>query len=204
MKEADSRRHGASDPAPRGAPSIRQRGSPKGRGWDLWTFPSLESVVQDVKYAFRSLVRDPGFTSSRCSSWPGHRARTRRYTACPFGLRSGTAVPSSERLVVLIGNVERTTGVERRGGSYPDFVDWRAQAKSFEDMAVFDSTTRTLVEGNEPERVPLEAVSSQSFPILGVKAAVGRSLQSLDEGPEAAPVVMRSEGVGSAVRSDPR
>jgi predicted permease len=196
MKEADSARHGASDPARAARRRFGNVGARKEEVWDLWTFPSLESVVQDVKYAFRSLVRDPGFTFVAVFVLAlGIGANTAIYSLVHSVFVRGLPFPSSERLVVLIGNVERTTGVERRGGSYPDFVDWRAQAKSFEDMAVFDSTTRTLVEGNEPERVPLEAVSSQYFAILGVKAAVGRSLQSLDEGPEAAPVVMLSDGL---------
>ena len=74
----------------------------------------------------------------------------------PFGSR-GLPYPDADRLVVLIGNVERAT-VERRGGSYPDYLDWRAQSKSFEDMAVYRSTTVTLNNGNEPERLATEYV----------------------------------------------
>ena len=42
-----------------------------------------------------------------------------------------------DALVALWGNVMRTR-VERRGNSYPDFLDWRAQSKSFEDIGSFD------------------------------------------------------------------
>jgi putative ABC transport system permease protein len=64
--------------------------------------------------------------------------------------------------------------VERRGASYPDFLDWRAQATRFEDLAAFDAQMMTLSGVDESERIDTEFVSASYFPLLGVTPAVGR------------------------------
>ena len=79
------------------------------------------------------------------------RLHHRRRLALAIGIGGNTAIFSlvdamraralpyqdPDRLVELWGNVQRAT-VERRGTSYPDYLDWRAQSKSFDDMAAFD------------------------------------------------------------------
>ena len=82
-----------------------------------------------------------------------------------------------ERLVYLIGNARRDV-VERRGASYPDFVDWRAQQTGFEDLAAFDSQLMTLAGIDETERIDTEFVSASYFSLLGVTPALGRTFQA--------------------------
>ena len=65
---------------------------------------------------------------------------------------------------------------------YPDFVDWRTRARSFDDLAAIASSnwTGTL---RAPEPVPLEyrAVSGNFFDVLGARAALGRTLTVADD-----------------------
>jgi putative ABC transport system permease protein len=89
-------------------------------------------------------------------------------------LLRGLPYAQADRLVVLIGNVQRAGGVERRGNSYPDHVDWRARATSFEDMAAYTTLIATLQGADEPERIVGEAVSAPYFTLLGVSPAHGR------------------------------
>ncbi len=142
---------------------------------DIWTFPSLESFGQDVRFALRTLGKAPGFTMVAV-------------TALAIGIGGNTAIFSlvdamraralpykePDRLVELWGNVMRAN-VERRGNSYPDFLDWRAQSRSFENMAAFDNHTLTLKDGDEPERIVMESVSAAYFSLLGIDAAIGRT-----------------------------
>src|SRR5207244_2881564 len=58
--------------------------------------------------------------------------------------------------------------------SYPDYQDWRAQSKSFDDMAAFDGEMFNLSDLDEPERVTAEVVSAPYFSLLGVAPAHGR------------------------------
>src|SRR5213593_4963593 len=134
----------------------------------MWLFPSLESVRQDVRFALRTLRRSPAFT-------------TVAVLALAIGIGGNTAIFSlvdairaralpyddPERLVELWGNVLRAK-VERRGASYPDYLDWRAQARSFEDMAAFEGEMFNLSGLDEPERISAEVVSAPYFSLLGV------------------------------------
>ena len=109
-----------------------------------------------------------------------HRARARtcgQYRDVqPGGRRQGAALPyaESDRLVVLWGNVMRAK-LERRGASYPDFLDWRGQATTFEAMAAFAETRMTLSGAGEATRILVETVSASYFPLLRVNAAAGRT-----------------------------
>jgi len=83
--------------------------------------------------------------------------------------------------MVLWGNVVRTK-VERRGASYPDYLDWQAQATTFEGMAAFDGGPAILALGDEPERINAEIVSPPYFSLLGVTAARGRTFLPEEDG----------------------
>jgi len=86
--------------------------------------------------------------------------------------------------------------VERRGASFPDYADWRARSKSFEDIAAFDSQMMTLVGNDEPERIQAEFVSAPYFSLLGVQPSRGRTFAA-DEDTVAKPsqVVLLSDGL---------
>jgi len=71
--------------------------------------------------------------------------------------------------------------VERRGASYPDYVDWPDQSRSFESMAVVDSGTATLIGTGEPERINGEYVSQPYFDLLGIRPALGRSFRAEED-----------------------
>ncbi len=161
----------------------------------MWTFLSVESLRQDVRYAVRTLWRSPGFTIVAV-------------LALAIGIGSNTAIfslldavqlralpyPHADRLVILWGNALRAT-VERRGTSYPDFIDWRAQATSFDGMAAVDSTRMTVSGREEAQRVKVETVSAAYFSLLGVSATAGRTfLPDEDVVPEKVAVALLADG----------
>jgi len=200
MREADYTADGA---APRDARDLARRrfGNAthiKEQMRDTWTFATLESVSQDIRYALRALRRSPGFSVVAIAALAiGIGANTAIFSLID-ALRAG-ALPyhEADRLVELWGNVQRAT-VERRGTSYPDFLDWRAQSRSFEDVAAFDSQWLTLASSgpDEPERMLAEVVSAQYFALLGVSPARGRVFQpDEDLVSKPAQVVVLSDGL---------
>ena len=144
---------------------------------DMWTFPSFESLRQDIRYALRTLWKAPGFTLVAVFALAiGIGGNTAIFSLIDAMRARALPYREPDRLVQLWGNVQRAR-VERRGASYPDFLDWRAQSKSFEEVAAFDSQWLTLVGGDEPERITTEFVSAPYFSLLGVSPARGRVFQ---------------------------
>ena len=95
----------------------------------MWTFPSFESIRQDVRYAIRTLRRAPAFTSVALLALTlGIAGNTAIFSLVDAVRIRALPYAEPEQLVVLWGNVMRAT-LERRGASYPDFLDWRAQAR---------------------------------------------------------------------------
>ncbi len=103
--------------------------------------------------------------------------------------------PDQARLVLLWGNVQRQK-VERRGNSYPDYLDWKAQATSFEGMAAYSGDSFNLTGVAEPERLAGEWVSAGYFELLGVSPTVGRTISPGDDAVgNSNPIALISEGL---------
>jgi hypothetical protein len=65
--------------------------------------------------------------------------------------------------------------------SYPDFFDWRAQARSFEHLLSYHDTSDTLTGMNRPLRLDGEVVSWEMVPALGISPELGRGFSPEDE-----------------------
>ena len=149
-----------------------------------------------MKLALRSLLRTPAFTL---------------VTVLTLALGLGTTTTAFswlERVLLnpLPGVVDshRIVALETRapsGGlidtSYPDFVDFRASAKSFSDILVFKDRALNLGEGQDTIRVFGELVSGNFFSLLGVQPRLGRFFNPEDRAdePAAAPVAVISESL---------
>jgi predicted permease len=157
---------------------------------------SLDNILVDVKHAVRSLRRSPGFAAVAILALAvGIGGNTAVFSVIDATRVQALPYPDPQRLVYLIGNVQRAI-VERRGASYPDFLDWRAQVTRFEDLAAFDGQLMTLAGTEESERIGTEFVSASYFALLGVRPAIGRTFRA-DEDDIAKPstVVVLSDGL---------
>ncbi|HEY7287248.1 MAG TPA: ABC transporter permease [Vicinamibacterales bacterium] len=198
MREAELMRDGLS-PARARDDARRQFGNVahfKEQTHDMWTFEPFENLRQDVRFALRTMRKSPGFSIVAIAALAiGIGGNTAifsmvdaiRARAMPYG--------HPDRLVQLWGNVTRAK-VERRGASYPDYLDWRAQAKSFDDIAAFDGVTLTLLGNDEPERINVEFVAAPYFDLLGIAPTHGRTFRAdEDEVARPAPVIVLSDGL---------
>ena len=141
---------------------------------DMWTFRPIEMLRQDLRYAARTLRRSPGFALVAILTLAlGIGANTAIFSVVDAVILRPLPYPEPTRLVELWGNVKRAK-VERRGASYPDYVDWRDQSQSFTSMAAVDGSAMTLTGIDEPERIQAEVVSQPYFDLLGIRPALGR------------------------------
>src|SRR5215218_2807872 len=139
------------------------------------------TLLQDVRYGLRMLARSPGFTLVAVVS-------------LALGIGVNTAVFSLFNAVLLrqlpvVKGQGRLVWL-RAPSSYPDFLDYREQAQSFEGVAAATGTREfSLTRGGEPELVRGEFVTANYFDVLGVGAQAGRAFTG-SEGREPARVVV--------------
>jgi len=163
---------------------------------EMWSLGLVESVVKDVRYAVRSLIKTPVFTIAALLALTlGIGCTTAIFSLVNAVMLRSLPFQNPDRLVLLWGNVQRQK-VERRGNSYPDYLDWKAQSASFEGMAAYFDGSFTLTGVDEPERISGEWVSAGYFELLGVEPIQGRTiLADEDRVGNAATVVLISEGL---------
>jgi putative ABC transport system permease protein len=102
-----------------------------------------------------------------------------------------------DRLVV-IWESDAGRGMSRVEVSYPNFADWRTQAKSFDALAALPNAVSeqwVLTGDAEPVRFRGSSVSASFFDVLGRKPTLGRTFRDEDDRPEAPRVVVLSHGL---------
>jgi len=143
--------------------------------------------MHDLRWAVRSLRKQPGFTALALLTLAlGVGATTTAFTVLDTVLLRPLPYEAADRLVLVR---ERTAEGRLIPPSYPNFSDWRAQAKTFSGVVSESfAPDATVSVGNEPVRVTAIGVSRQFFKVLGVRLAVGREFSDAENtpgGPEA-------------------
>jgi len=93
----------------------------------------METLLQDVRYAWRMLKKSPGFTLFAVLTFAlGLGANAAMFSLVDGILLKSTGYPDPERIVMLF---EKPPGGLRNGISGANYLDWARQAQSFEAMA---------------------------------------------------------------------
>ena len=101
--------------------------------------------------------------------------------------------PEADRLVFVWA---RSEGAEQAAASWPEFVDWREQSRSFAEMAVVRGQSVNLTGVGEPERLIGAFVTARLFPMLGARPQLGRTFEPAEtEVGTAQPVAVLSDGL---------
>lgn len=152
-------------------------------------------MLQDVRHATRMLIKDRSLALvALLSLGLAIGANTAIFSFVDAVLLRPLPVDHPDRVVYVTTTVSRTI-VERRGTSYPDFLDWREGSHTFSALAAFSTTTVTLTGGDAAERVPAELASAAYFDILSVRPIRGRLYTSLENRPSAPPVALVGEAL---------
>ena len=151
----------------------------------------LEEVAKDVRYALRTLARSPGFTAVAVLTLAlGIGANTALFSIVNGVLLNPLRYAEPDRLLALYA---RTSNYDRASISYPNFLDWVHENRSFSALAAYRPDDFNLTGMGEPERVPAEMVSASFFPLLDVQPVLGRTLLPEEDQIGARPVVLISE-----------
>jgi macrolide transport system ATP-binding/permease protein len=155
--------------------------------------PFLETAFQDLRFGFRMLRRDPGFSilAILCLTL-GIGANAAVFSWIEGILfRPYPAVSHQERLLALTGTARGEAG--NTGLSWPDFIDLRRNCTLFDSFFVSKITGTTLSIGDRAERATGSIVSDNYFDALGVHPILGRGFEpGEDSGRNAHPVTIIS------------
>ncbi len=140
----------------------------------------LNSLFQDVRYGIRQLRRSPGFTTVAVLTLAlGIGANAAIFSVVNTVLLQRLPVRAADRLLVIwIRNLAH--GWSRVGPTGRDYLDWKEQNKSFEDLFLFEHGTGTVTGVGEPEQVAGLRVTTNFGDFFGIKPVVGRTFR-LDE-----------------------
>ena len=162
------------------------------------------AVSSDVRFAWRALRKTPGFTTVVVLTL----ALSIGANAAIFSVVNAVVLrplpyPDAARLMVVWGNLHRP-GVEEIPASAGEYVDYRDQVRSLEQVAAYDTLGFNLTGGGEPERVDGAVVTASVFPLLGVNAQVGRTFAAAEEQPGRDQVAILSHALWTRrFRADP-
>jgi putative ABC transport system permease protein len=138
---------------------------------------SLETLVQDLRYGLRQLLRSPGFTAVAVIT-------------LAFGIGANTAIFSFVDAVLLkplpYPHPERIVSVWEKDPQVPppwnhnpistlNFLDWKRQNRCFQLLSASTTAVVTLTGSGRPQELNVQKVSASYFKALGVGAALGRT-----------------------------
>jgi predicted permease len=155
----------------------------------------LDRLVQDVQYGVRTLAKNPAFTLVAMATLAlGIGANTAMFSLLDQVVLRLLPVSHPERIVIL-----RETG-NHYGNSYgpntiswPMFEDLRDNNQVFSGMFCRFAASVTIGYGDRVAQIPAELISGSYFPVLGVGAALGRTIAPDDDAvPDSRPVVVLS------------
>jgi putative ABC transport system permease protein len=150
-------------------------------------------MIQDFRYAFRSLRKSPGFTIAAVLTLAlGIGANTAIFSVVNAVLIRPLPYQDADRLMLIY-----TThpGEARDYVSQPDLDDWRAHAQSFSGMLSLVTQSVNLTGADQPERVIGSFVSANYFDVLEVRAAQGRAFAPGEDREGAAPVAILTDAI---------
>jgi putative ABC transport system permease protein len=154
----------------------------------------MESVVRDLKFAFRGLLKRPGFVAVAVITLAlGIGGSTSIFTVVDAALLRGLPYKQPDRLYHLW---EKTPQQEfsKREFSYPDYQDYQ-QTDVFEGLAAYTGGRVLLSGTGDPEFVGGPRVSANFFSVLRVDPVIGRTFQPGEDKPGGPKVTVLNYGL---------
>ena len=154
---------------------------------DTWGYVWIEHLWQDVQYGLRMMRRSPGFTVVAVVTLAlGIGANTAIFSVVNGVLLRPLPYHDPNRLTIVW---EKDSDGSRDLVGYATYLDWKAQNKSFEQLALYTSWQPVLQVG-EPEQLNGLRVTSNYFRTLGIRPERGRDFLPEEDNPASLRVVI--------------
>ena len=153
----------------------------------------FSNMIRDARYAVRQLVRTPGFTIVAILTLAlGIGATSAIFTVVNSVLLKPLPYPNHGRSSASTRSLQQ---FGRFSVAPATFLDWRQQNTVFERIAAFNATGATLVGADGPQRLSGGLVTWDTFDLLGVRPAIGRSFLAEEDVPGKDTVIVLSHGM---------
>jgi predicted permease len=143
----------------------------------------METMLQDIRYALRQLGKAPGFTVAAVLTLAlGIGPNAAIFSAVYTLLLRSLPFQSADRIIGIYETHPQIPGGTE--ATFLDYLDWRAQQKSFEQVAAYSTIspeTMSLVVDGRAEQVRKVVASGNFFSLLGASAQMGRTFVEQDE-----------------------
>lgn len=140
----------------------------------------METIIKDIRYGIRGLIKRPGFTTVAVLTLAlGIGANSAIFSVLNAVLLRPLPYADADRIV----RIEETEGKGGMGVSPPNLLDFQQQNQTFESIAGYARGSFILTGAGEPLRVQSCEISADLFSVLGVKPLIGRSFLAADERP---------------------
>jgi putative ABC transport system permease protein len=152
----------------------------------------MDTLIKDIRYGIRSLVKRPGFTAIAVITLAlGIGSSTAIFSVVDGVLLRPLPYPDAERLVQL-------REVSEKGGrmafAEPNFLDVRSRNHTLEGVAQYGGDLTTIIGASEPVRALTMLVSADFFDVIGVKPVLGRTFAPEESRPGGLAVAVVSYG----------
>ena len=152
----------------------------------------MDAFWKDAKFGVRMLLRSPGFTATAVLTLAlGIGANTALFSVVNGVLLNPLPFPRANELVTLY---ESKPHFKYGSISYPNFLDWQRNNRTFQSIAAYRPDDFTVFGVGNPERVSGVMVSADFFPTLGVQPVLGRGFSADEDRLAGKPVVLISAG----------
>ncbi|HKB64557.1 MAG TPA: ABC transporter permease [Pyrinomonadaceae bacterium] len=142
----------------------------------------MESLFTDIRFSFRSLVNQPGFTLVAILTLAlGIGANTAIFSVVNAVLLRPLPFKDSGRVVMIWNNGAEAAGGDRTPLAVADLQDVRSQSRSFESFGAFQNGTFNYTSGEVPEQLRGLGVTANLLSLLGAVPQIGRDFQTADE-----------------------
>src|SRR5450755_2505175 len=151
--------------------------------------------MQDLRYAVRMLLKKPGFTTIAVLALAlGIGANTAIFSVVDAVLLRPLPYRQPDRMVMLWQRLTGATSYPELPCSAPDYIDYRDQTQTLQNVAAFDNASFTLATPTGAERVSGTRVSANLFPLLGISPMRGRTFTIAEDHFGGDPVAVLSYG----------
>ena len=152
----------------------------------------MQTFLQDIRYGLRGLWKRPGFTAVALITLAlGIGANAAIFSVVNAVLLRPLQFRDPERLVILWEDIS-FAGFPRNTPAPANYVDWKNQLQSYEDIAASAESSLNLTGDGEPERVTSRQVTANFFSVLGVQPLLGRGFLPEEDQPHGNKVVVLS------------